>query len=785
MSLEGLIKNLSDLLTTAGRASIRTLDMDPIWKSIFQSNKQADEMEKVSTLIKEIFMLNPDLRNKKYKTLDAIVNNFSDPQIQVDQRYEASYSIFKLLPYYSDENIVKVCLSMVEILSAFTDNRKNIPYDIINDFALYDNLNEEVSRKVIEEFRMIVGKTYENPMILVMMTIFPSLSQVDECYGLVYESLNSLLNGKALSVSIACHLAQHLCENSKCDMISEDLFQKFISLMNVDDDEISHIAYDSVIRSMMTKEFYLNEFYMKVFIENRTKIATKNLNRIYSVLSWYTKPDENEELQVDLIFNLAKMLHEIIISPDISDYELGYAFCCQASVIDAVEESIKEFYKQELKIARNFVARKLFHTYPGISAFVCSISSLVGPRGAEKISEIVPEILKSLETDNLDIDEKLIIAKSLSIMVGSGDQHILREPITKSADYLMNDSDKRLSICGADMIVHLDVMVAVTCLSEVSASIIGIIETDKDVDVVVAMFKALKALIRNFEFESSAFSNIIEMISTNTLPCSPIIVTVENTFPIFHFLEIFIEKYPGDCLNLAKTLAQWMPDASNKQLKNIVRPLVSCFRHEIVPRRLAERCQEKFCEVLNDLDVSYIKVHQAVLEILYLMVKETTDGVDLQSLYNAVERVVAIYDHPRKGEDLGPGLSYAACIVMILYNVKNVNVNENVLINLVTLEMPFKPVLDLCDDGLRYLLQVLKKPSSFGRERTKAFKIISDILMLPDVTSREHGYRDDTIKKAHKALVDECKSNSDVANGLQQKYEKKTITTISFEELIK
>ncbi|EAX93422.1 hypothetical protein TVAG_104670 [Trichomonas vaginalis G3] len=785
MSLEPLIKNLSDLLTTAGRGNIRTLNMDPIWKTIFQSNKQPDQLDTVAKLLKEIYSLNKDLRNSDNKTLNAIINNFADSHIEVDHRYEASLPIFKFLPFYNDENILKVCISMIEILSAFTDSRKTIPIEIISEYTPYDDLLESSSQKIIDQFRMAVGKTYEKPMALVLMILFTSLSKVSDCSLLVNETLTSLLNGNITNILIGCHLADFVSKSERNDMISEEIFNKFINLVNHDDDEISFIAYDSIVKPMMTKDSFLDENYMKIILENRTKIPQKNLNRIYSILSLYTVPDDEGNFQFDLLFELATLLHQIIMSQNITDTELGYVFCCQASVIDAVEETVKDYYKSELKVARIYVEKGQIHAYSGISAFLCSISSFIGPRGASKIAEIVPVILKSLESDKLSVDEKIIIAKSLSIMVGSGQQHILREPITKSADYLMNDADKRLSITGSEMVIHLDMMVAVSCLSDLSASIIAIIETDKDTDVVIAMFKALKSLIRNYEFEPSAFTNIINMISNNLLPCSPIIVTVDHSFPVFHFLEIFIDQNPGECLVVAKTLAQWLPDASDKQLKKIVRPLAACFRNEIVPRRLAEKCQEKFYESLQNLDISYIKVHQSILEILYLMIKETTDGIQLQDLYNSVEKVVAIYDHPRKGKDLGKGLAFAACIVMMLYPVKGILINQNVLMNLVIQEMPFKPELDLCDDGLRYLIQVLKNPSSFSSDRPKAFKIVSDILMLPDTESRANGYRDDTLKKAHKLLVEECNTNSSVSRKLHEKYDKSVPTTITFDDLIK
>ena len=785
MSIEPAVDILKELLRPSGRSKIKTLDMTDIWKIVFQSTKLPEQIKEVSELISEVYSINPSIREKQCNVIDIIIDNFGSSSIEVDQRFEAALPIFKLLCFFDDRNIEKAASSMVEIFSAYTENLEDVPFDILSDFQPFEKLPKTPLESILKTLRLNIGHKNESSMALVLTILYNDLIEnVPETKQVTQELILSLFKGNSVKIAIGCNLLFKSIDNFDKSMpITQEIILILYKQMSSEEKVIADAAYE-IVKATIKKGFFKDERNMEKILNTRLRIRQTDIHRVYKLLSLFIECDKEGKYDIPLISVLSAALHQIIIDRQTYEYEEGFAFMCQASIIDACEGVIQSMYKEELKAARSFVERNLVHSYAGISAFLCSISGFVGFKGSEKVAELVPRIVEAAKTKELTIEDKDIIGRSLSIMISSGKWHNLREIVTELAEYQMNDAKKEISIIGAEMVREMGKMVAISRIADLSASMIDIIETDADVDVVMNTFKAMKSLIINYDFESSSFSNILSLIADNKLPCTTDIFSVEDPWPAFKFVEVFADRYPDTCGKIAQQLAEWTLVAPDKMLKCVFRPFTACVRNDIVNRSQLEEVIPKMIELLDSLAVSFEKVHSCIIESLWYIFHQSHEGFDVSQLYTAIEGVITLYDHPKKGGELSATCFAAMIIMEIAVKCKEeVEVSEPLLITMIN-ELPFKPELYLMDTAMNFVCELISDQFRFGEERLSIFKLISKILMMDDKTIRNYGFTDATLAELHEKLQLECKTNGYVMCNLNSYYEKTETETITFESLL-
>ena len=786
MSLEGAIKLLEDLLKPGSRVKIRDYDMSEIWQNIFQSSKSNEELIQVSSLLTQVYKINPKLREKKCPVVDIIINNFGSPSIDVEQRFDASIPIFQLLSFYDDENIYKAAINLIDVFSAYTNSLENLPLDVLLDYKPLAPVSSEALGRIIEDFNKMIGGGNESEMALVLTILYSNIiKELPQSLETIQKIVLSLLNS---SNNIKIHIAFALLYESFesidiCILVNQSILDLLYHYIIKDNDEIALQSYD-IIKLSLENHYFIDESNLDKIFYLRTQIQPRNMHCVYKLMNLFTVPDAKDNINTDLIQHLCEILHTVITNKQISKEEVGFAFLCQASAIDACEGAIQTLYKEELRTVKSLVERNFIHSFPGVSAFLCSIGTIVGLKGADRIVSFVPKIIESAKSKELSVSEKEIICKSLAIMVGSGRMHTLREMVTELAEYQVTDSNKEISIIGTEMIIQLNKMLGIDRIAELSASLIDIIETDKDKDVVIHTFKALTSLLKYYDFEPSSFENILDMITNNKLLCCSNIFDIEKPFSIFKFVEIFAMKYPQTCIKIAQKLAEWLMDAKDKHLKCIVRPLAVCCHYCLLERKQSEQIVPRLIELIDQLSVTFEKVHSSILHILWSIFHQSHDGIDIPELYKSVSDLVVLYDHPKKGKEL-KGLPYAAMIIIeiAVQCTKEVTVSDAVLVSMLS-ELPFPPELNLMDLAMNLVVDLMSDNFRLGTDRLPVFKLISKILMYNEQETLKYGYNESTLIKMHECLQIECKINGYVACNLTEQFKDTHTDTVTFDSLL-
>lgn len=761
--------------------SIYDIDVDELWLNIFLSPKSSDDLFRINEYMKPLFEKRPELRIQKYQSIESVLVDFSDQSIDYEQRFLDAIPIFNLSPYFDTESIVKTIIITIEIFNAFSGSIKDLPLDDLYQFEPLDNFTDQDITFITDIIQEYSTRNEVKAAALIFVILFEELVERVNYADKVFESVvrNLIAKDEETSTYVAVYLIQEALEYGKLCLISSDQVYYLIDSLTNADINISDLSYTN-LKIILTQKEYINFDIVQRIYRLRETIDLSILNRIYRLLTLFTTEECLDEF---LLEETTKLIYDTMTNKAYNNEEINFCLLLLSSIGNCCEDMLRPYSVGLFSVISDQINNDMLVTLPGVTSLCYSICLILDFDTKKKLIELYPGICKLAQSESIEPNHKILIGKSLALLLTKTRDSIFRYDTTCVAEYYMNDSNSSVSVAGAEMIVSMKNQLYSAKIPDIITTIIDIVETDDDINVVYSMFRAMKSLLKFYMFEESTFDNVVNLTITSQLPClngKTIMELLDKLSSAFLFIGIAITKHAEVLKESRIFLVDKFLEVDIDRVKPLAKAVSSMFQSNIASTRECEMVKERVFEILETMtEVNNTEISCA-LNIMFYIYNRGSVPIDIKRLTISLERVLTKFDHPRNNKQL-KGLPYATLLALKLRldNYREYPISDGILLFLIH-KLPFSNEHHLMDLCMNFILDLVQSRLTFGKARIEMFKQIMRVFTLNDNELKKYGYTETTLETLHELFNRECKADSELKLKLEKTF---TCSSITFTNL--